>query len=67
MKKSDVFAVFKVKVWLRDFRPIEIFYSFKDANEFISKNSSSFLDEEGDELKVYIRDAGDWKIFKEDT
>lgn len=65
--QTPVFGVFKMRLWERDFSPIEIFDSQEDAINFMIKNSFHFVSSEEEELAIYVRSSTDWnKIPKKD-
>ena len=61
---GDIYAVFKMREWVRDLSPVEIFYDIKVAEIFIKNNLEKIRSEfsEVSELKIYRRSKTDWVI-----
>lgn len=66
MVDKQVYAVFLVRGWQREFRPVEIFYDLNEAKAFIRKlegshlSSASFIDS-ASEWRIFRRTATDWE------
>ena len=56
---NEVFGVFQVRLWQRDFRPAEIFHDLLEARKFAAKLTAEEKDPDMT-WQVYRRSATDW-------
>jgi hypothetical protein len=62
MSEKQVYAIFLMKAWQREFRPHEIFYDLNEAKNFLGKLRNEMQPRDSSfEWRLFRRTKTDWE------